>query len=140
MEPRKITFLHNKAKDLLLANKIQRVELSKRVGPVYVDVLFELDGRPTALIFLADSDVCKLNKHLLLGPSSWMIRALQDQDVQVIVVHKEIFIRADSLSVIQGLERLDVACQWFKPKPRIPFVYDFQSGKVSFTNSFIGHT
>jgi hypothetical protein len=140
MSPRRVSTIHSKIKDLLLANDLggDSIEINKQIGAVYVDVFLELEGRPTAIILLGDSDVCKLDKQVLLGPSSWIIKYLQDRmKCQVLHVHRNLLLKADSLSAIPGLEKFNAVFQWCKPKKRNTFVFDNESRKVSFKNSYL---
>lgn len=140
MSPRRVCSIHNKIKDLLHANDLGcgSIEINKLIGAVYVDVFLELEGRPTAIILLGDSDVCKLDKQVLLGPSSWVVNYLQDRmKCQVFHVHRNLLQKAESLSAIPGLGKFNAVFQWCKPKKRNTFVFDNESGKVSFTNSYL---
>lgn len=138
MAPRKISFLHSKIKDLLHANGLNPPELNKQVGPVFVDAYFDLEGMPSAILLLGASDVCKLNTGLLLGPTSWIVRYLDRVGIQVFSVHREALAKADSLAAIPGLERFGTTFNWCKRAPRLPFHFDHQNGKVSFSNSYLG--
>ena len=121
--------------DFLTSNGVERVDMCKQIGPIWVDAMFtDLKGVKSAIILMGDGDVCKLNRTDLLGPISWRKRYLERAGIVVIPVHRRV---TDSLVKLWSEPRLAHLVTTSTPDALIkrkisPIRIDHQLGKISF--------